>query len=159
MATRAQVASYASKHPCLEVDVDALMSGAPVRDAAQAFAAEHNDAVPLIYSSSDPAKVRAVQDRWGAARTAEAIEQLFAGLAAWAVSAGFERIVAAGGETSGAVVGGLGLHALDLGPEIAPGVPALSAAGRPLALALKSGNFGDDMFLEKAVRMLGGGDG
>jgi len=63
----------------------------------------------------------------------------------------------AGGETSGAVVTGLGLRALEIGPEIDPGVPAMRASGRDLALALKSGNFGAPDFFEKAVRMLGTG--
>ena len=45
-----------------------------------------------------------------------------------------------------------------LGPEIDPGVPALSTtlpSGARLALALKSGNFGAVDFLQRAVRVLG----
>jgi len=65
------------------------------------------------------------------------------------------RLVVAGGETSGSVVAGLGLDAVAIGPEIDPGVPALAAAGRrPIALALKSGNFGAEDFFSKALRML-----
>jgi 3-dehydrotetronate 4-kinase len=52
-------------------------------------------------------------------------------------------------------VEGLGLSALAIGPEIAPGVPALKAADRPLRLALKSGNFGGPDFFAKALRVLG----
>ena len=63
------------------------------------------------------------------------------------------RLITAGGETSGAVVEGLGLTDLAIGPEIDPGVPALRA--RPdLVVALKSGNFGAEDFFEKADRML-----
>jgi uncharacterized protein YgbK (DUF1537 family) len=65
--------------------------------------------------------------------------------------------VVAGGETSGAVVCALGVDALEIGPEIDPGVPALfSRDGKGLGLALKSGNFGADDFFTKAFRVLGG---
>lgn len=51
----------------------------------------------------------------------------------------------------------LGLDALAIGPEIDPGVPALSTlAEPPLALALKSGNFGAPDFFEKALLRLEG---
>ena len=65
--------------------------------------------------------------------------------------------MSAGGETSGAVVRGLGCEALEVGPEIDPGVPAMRVTGRDMAIALKSGNFGSVDFFEKAVRMLGAG--
>ena len=60
------------------------------------------------------------------------------------------RVVVAGGETAGAVVDALGIRALAVGREIAPGVPWMTSLGDPpLALALKSGNFGGpDFFLE-----------
>ena len=78
-------------------------------------------------------------------------------LTAAAVARGFARIVAAGGETSGAVAGALGKVAFAIGPEIDPGVPALATAGEPrLALALKSGNFGGDDFLARALARAGG---
>jgi uncharacterized protein YgbK (DUF1537 family) len=66
------------------------------------------------------------------------------------VAAGAVRLVVAGGETAGAVVGALGIRALATGEEIAPGVPWMqSLDDLPLALALKSGNFGGpDFFLD-----------
>ncbi len=61
----------------------------------------------------------------------------------------------AGGETSGAVVKRLGIRTLRIGPVIDPGVPwTCSIDGRPLALALKSGNFGSGDFFEKALASL-----
>ena len=39
------------------------------------------DGVPVLYSSSDPDAVRAVQERYGRERAAEAFEQLFADVA------------------------------------------------------------------------------
>ena len=99
----------------------------------------------------------AAQARHGRERLAEGYEGIFARLTAAAVAQGFTRIVAAGGETSGAVAGALGKVAFEIGPEIDPGVPALATAGEPrLALALKSGNFGGDDFLARAMRVLEG---
>ena len=55
------------------------------------------------------------------------------------------------------MAGALGKVAFEIGPEIDPGVPALATAGEPrLALALKSGNFGGDDFLARALRVLEG---
>jgi len=61
------------------------------------------------------------------------------------------RLVVAGGETSGAVVQALGVRQLRIGGTIDPGVPWTQAEGRPLLLALKSGNFGGIHFFEKAL--------
>ena len=65
------------------------------------------------------------------------------------------RLVVAGGETAGAVVGRLGIGGLRIGPEIDPGVPWTTSLGAPpLALALKSGNFGAPDFFLKSFEAL-----
>jgi uncharacterized protein YgbK (DUF1537 family) len=57
----------------------------------------------------------------------------------------------AGGETSGAVVTALGVDQLRIGKLIDPGVSwAVSVGDKPVALALKSGNFGSIDFFSKA---------
>lgn len=62
-----------------------------------------------------------------------------------------ERIIVAGGETSGAVVSALDIPAARIVSSIAPGVPALLAMHpKPLGLALKSGNFGGPNFFTQA---------
>jgi uncharacterized protein YgbK (DUF1537 family) len=61
----------------------------------------------------------------------------------------------AGGETAGAVVGALGIRILRIGPQIDPGVPwTESLEDMPIALALKSGNFGSSDFFYKALAQL-----
>lgn len=155
MATREQVVRYAADHPALEIDVSRLIRGEPVLAEARAFARAYAEAAPLIYSSADPAAVRSVQTAAGGSDAAAAVEILMGRLAADAVARGVERLVVAGGETSGAVVEALGVSAMELGPEIDPGVPVLRVRGRRLALALKSGNFGTPEFLAKAVVRLG----
>ena len=151
-ATRAQVARHAERHPAREVTAEAVMAGEATAGALASWAAAQ-EGLPLIYSSADPAAVRAAQERHGRAAVAGAIEALFAETARALVDAGVTRLVTAGGETSGAVVGGLGLDRLEIGPEVDPGVPVMRA-GPDLAVALKSGNFGAPDFFEKAARAM-----
>lgn len=99
------------------------------------------DAV-LVYSSA-PAGARS--------GSPEAIERAFGALAQL-LAGSCGRLVVAGGETSGAVVEALGIRAVAIGAAIDPGVPALrTVSGPPLALALKSGNFGSTNFFRKAA--------
>lgn len=154
-ATRRQVERHRQTHPAFEVTADAVMDGSVDVEALVEFVDMHRDAVPLVYSSADPATVKAAQARHGSERLAQAIETLFSDLAGALATRGFTRIVSAGGETSGAVVHGLGIDALQIGPEIDPGVPAMRVTGKPLAVALKSGNFGADDFFDRAVAALG----
>jgi uncharacterized protein YgbK (DUF1537 family) len=153
-ATRRQVALHAQSHPSREIEAADVIEGrvAPRAIAKWALVAE---GVPLVYSSADPEVVRAVQGKFGRQRTAEALEEFFAETARQLVAMGVTCILTAGGETSGAVVEGLELGSLEIGPEIDPGVPAMRA--RPdLALALKSGNFGSPEFFAKAADVLAG---
>jgi uncharacterized protein YgbK (DUF1537 family) len=79
------------------------------------------------------------------------VEACLARIAQGLVDAGVRRLVVAGGETSGAVVQALGVYRLRIGAAIDPGVPWTQAEGRPLLLALKSGNFGSIDFFSKAL--------
>jgi uncharacterized protein YgbK (DUF1537 family) len=110
----------------------------------------------LVTSTAEPEAVRAVQERYGRDEAGAMVERLLGEVAQGLAGAGVTRFVVAGGETSGAVVGALGVSMLEIGPEIDPGVPwTRSASGPPLALALKSGNFGAGDFFTKALAMLG----
>lgn len=153
-ATRGQVARYRNHAPSREIAAGAVVDGSATAEEVAAWV-QAQEAPPLVYSSADPETVRAAQDAFGAARVAGAIEGFFASLAARLRDAGTRRFVVAGGETSGAVVAGLEARALAIGPRLAAGVPALRVDGtRPMALALKSGNFGGaDFFAEALARM------
>ncbi|MEO0976613.1 MAG: 3-oxo-tetronate kinase [Pseudomonadota bacterium] len=154
VATRAQVARHATRYPAREIAAADVIDGrlAPRDIADWLLAAE---GLPLAYSSADPEDVARVQDRYGRGRSSAALERFFAETARLAVEGGASRIITAGGETSGAVVEGLGLDSFEIGPEIDPGVPALRAR-KDLVVALKSGNFGSEDFFEKADRLLAG---
>ncbi len=154
-ATRGQVETYAAKAASREVTAETVMSGAATVETLAEWALSQ-PGVPMIYSSADPAVVRAAQDQFGREAVAGRIETLFSDLAAHLADRGVQRIVVAGGETSGAVVSGLGATRLAIGPRIAAGVPLVRAEGRELALALKSGNFGGPDFFEQALRQMEG---
>ena len=114
------------------------------------------EAAPLIYATADPASVRATQESLGAARAGEIVEEALAACALAARDMGRRRFVIAGGESSGAVTQALGVSRLDIGREIAPGVPWCFAesGGDSIALTLKSGNFGAESFFTDALDML-----
>ena len=155
-ATREQVAAHAGRHPAREVTAEEIIEVRVTPGEIIDWALRAGN-LPLVYSSADPDVVAEVQRRFGRETSAAAIEAFFAETARQAVAAGVARIITAGGETSGAVVEGLGLGVLKIGPEIDPGVPALRA-GTDLVVALKSGNFGAPDFFEKADRVLAGGE-
>lgn len=157
-ATNAQVAEWKSKHPAYRIDPLALVRGEAVTAQALAFADAYIEQEPvLIYATATPDEVRTVQKELGVAKAGHLVEQALGGIARGLRERGVHRFVVAGGETSGAVVQALGVRALRIGPQIDPGIPATAALdGQPLALALKSGNFGSVDFFEKALRFLGG---
>ncbi|RFB70989.1 MULTISPECIES: 3-oxo-tetronate kinase [unclassified Herbaspirillum] len=157
-ATNAQVAEWAAKHPAYRIDPLALARGEAVVAQALAFADEHINKEPvLIYATATPDEVKAVQKELGVAKAGHLVEQALADIAKGLRERGVRRFVVAGGETSGAVVQALDVRALRIGPQIDPGVPATATLDdEPLALALKSGNFGSVDFFEKALRFLGG---
>ncbi|MEM8664734.1 MAG: nucleotide-binding domain containing protein, partial [Pseudomonadota bacterium] len=151
-ATRGQVAHHRQSHPQRKIDTDALMAGT-LQASALADWAMAQEGLPLIYSSDDPAAVEAAQKKHGAHEVASRLEAFFGDIAKALVSRGAERLIIAGGETSGAVVTALSLEALEIGPKIDPGVPAVRSGA--LVLALKSGNFGAEDFFEKAMTVMG----
>ena len=156
-ATLAQVERMRARHPSLMLDplVLAERGEAAISDAL-AWAAASLEAGPvLIYASAPPKTVRAAQAKLGRDRAGALVEQALASLARGLVKAGVRRLVVAGGESSGAVVQALGVRALRIGPQIDPGIPATLSLGEPpLALALKSGNFGGEDFFLKAIERL-----
>ena len=157
-ATNGQVAAWLEAgRPALRLDPLALARGDDSIDAALAWAREQGQAV-LIYATSPADEVKAIQRELGVARAGELVERALGLIARGLFDQGVRRLVVAGGETSGAVVQALGVQRLRIGAQIDPGVPATlgQVAGEPLALALKSGNFGSRDFFAKALRQLAG---
>ena len=155
-ATREQIDTHIDAgEPALKTEVGKLLAGAQTVASVLDWV-ERQSGLPLVYSSATPGEVADAQKRYGRERSTDVLEAFFGELAAAAVELGYRRLVSAGGETSGAVVKALGMSALEIGPEISPGVPALRVANKDLALALKSGNFGSRDFFSRAAHMLEG---
>lgn len=144
-------------HPAIAIDPLEL-AAAPGEAVARLIdwaRARVSNGPVLVYASAPPGSVAAIQARLGRDRAGQLIEEAMAAIAKGLAAAGVRRFVVAGGETSGAVVSALGIEAMEIGPQIAPGVPATLSYGTPrLALALKSGNFGGPDFFAKALAML-----
>jgi uncharacterized protein YgbK (DUF1537 family) len=157
-ATNGQVAAWLEAgRPAYRIKPLALAAGEPVVAEALAFARDAGETV-LIYATSAPDEVKAVQAELGVERAGAMVEQALGQIAAGLRDAGVRRFVVAGGETSGAVVQALNVQLLQIGAQIDPGVPAtISSTAEPLALALKSGNFGGRDFFAKALKQLAGG--
>jgi uncharacterized protein YgbK (DUF1537 family) len=157
-ATNQQVNWMKQRCPAWKIDVPAIID-----DSSQAlgdvlsWAKQTDPAEPvLVYSTAAPDEVSQLQDQFGRDAVAHVIEDFHASIAAAMVAdLGVRRLVLAGGETSGAVTTRLGVRALRIGPEISAGVPwTISIGETPLALALKSGNFGGEDFFESALETL-----
>ena len=157
-ATQGQVALMKMQRPAFQVDAMDLARGKDVVGEGLAWADRHLASGPvLVYATESPETVRAVQAQLGTERASELVEDALARITVGLVQRGVRRLIVAGGETSGAVVKALGVDGLRIGPEIDPGVPWTSSLDdtRPLALALKSGNFGAPDFFVRAWSCLG----
>jgi 3-dehydrotetronate 4-kinase len=152
-ATRMQVDDFRGTR----IDIDPLLVAADETAAAAVLAARLAEAFAsapdspvLVSATADPARVQRVHDALGVERSAALVEDALAGAARFAVDELMaSHIVVAGGETSGAVVAALDVTRLHLGRQAAPGVPWSIGVGSrmPVALLLKSGNFGSaDLF-------------
>jgi uncharacterized protein YgbK (DUF1537 family) len=158
-ATLMQLGVARDSVPVLDLDPIATPDAAQLSAGALEWASGRIGAGPIVIAASAPPdKVAALQARLGRDAAGTLLEETMARIAEGLVSRGVRRLVVAGGETSGAVVGRLRVKSLRIGPEIDPGVPWTFAegAGETLLLALKSGNFGARDFFLKAFQMLEG---
>ena len=155
--TNAQVAAYRSNAPSFRLDPVTLAESG-VAPAIDWLNGQADGTAPLIYATAQPDEVQHAQATLGAERAGQLVEDALAELALAAFGSGVRRFVVAGGETSGAVARSLGLTRLDIGAEIAPGVPWTFAAvdGEDVAVTLKSGNFGTRDFFTIALARLEG---
>ena len=147
-ATLEQVARARARYPAFRLDPAATPDPGDLQAKAVNWLVQHLDrGTVLVYASAPPSERSP-----DGGQAAQAIEQAMAGLARAAVGRGVRRIVVAGGETSGAVVDGLGIDRVEVAREEDAGVPWLVTTDQPpLALLLKSGNFGRPDLLVRAA--------
>ncbi|MDT0176003.1 four-carbon acid sugar kinase family protein [Enterobacter sp. BRE11] len=151
--TNRQVSAYRQLAPSHEVEVTRCLENAEAYAQALCdWVVAHSDQplAPLLYATADAQQLQKIQQQYGAQRSSEAVEQLFAAVTRELSARGWQRFIVAGGETSGVVAQSLGVTGFHIGPTISPGVPWVRDIYQPLSLALKSGNFGDEAFFRRA---------
>ena len=156
-ATRGQVAHMINAGcPVFIIDPLAAAAGQNVAAEALTWASDKLGGQPILFSATAPPEsVAEVQQKLGRERAGALVEGIMAEIARGLVERGVRRLVVAGGETAGAVVQALGVTGLRIGRQIDPGVPwTVSLGDPPLALALKSGNFGAPDFFSRAFTAL-----
>lgn len=151
--TQMQVAAYLKSAQGYRLDPMELAKTG-LKPALGWLKSQPTDSAKIIYATAPPDQVRAAQQAFGVGAASTLIEDALAGLAQAAQAMGIRRFVVAGGETSGAITKALGIRQMTIGREIAPGVPWIycTSGGHPLALALKSGNFGEVDFFTHALQ-------
>ena len=165
LATNAQVQAFINTGlPALAIDPLRVASGIDVASEALAWAAPLLQSSPvLVYSTAENAAVKAVQHQLGVEAAGTLVERTLAAIAKGLVALGVRQLIVAGGETSGACVQALGITQMQIGPQIAPGVPwtycelspsALASSKSGMHITLKSGNFGGNDFFNDAFKML-----
>ena len=154
LATNVQVQAFiATGRPALAIDPLRMASGIDVTAEALAWAAPLLQAGSvLVYSTAESAAIKAVQRKLGVEEAGVLVEGTLAAIAKGLVALGVRQLIVAGGETSGACVQALGITQMQIGPQIAPGVPWCFASG--IHITLKSGNFGANDFFTDAFKML-----
>ncbi len=156
-ATLGQIENFRSAgRPAHRIDVRALCHGRDEVSRALSWARGQLGAQPILISASEsPTEVAEVQRSFGREKAGTMVEEAMAAIGLGLYQEGVRRFVLAGGETAGAVVKALKVRGLRIGPTIDPGVPwTASLDESPLALALKSGNFGAVDFFTKAFAKL-----
>lgn len=153
--TREQVARWRQTRPAFWLDPVATPDSTALAEAALSwFDGVRDEGAPLIYSTAEPETLHRAQETLGTARAAAIVETALGLVAIGLVRRGVDRLIVAGGETSGEVVRALGIGHGRVGAEAAPGVPWIFAESpTPLAVLLKSGNYGDADLLARAAEV------
>ncbi|MFD4638165.1 3-oxo-tetronate kinase [Lentzea sp. NPDC058436] len=151
-ATLAQLDQALARFPGHRLDPVRTSDPEDLVQEAFAWLDEHfGDGPVVLYSSASPDQRAAARAAMGP-HTSELLEQALGRVAERAVKLGARRVVVAGGETSGAVTTALGVEQVLVGDEADRGVPwCLTTGDDPLALLLKSGNFGGPDLLVRAA--------
>lgn len=154
--TQKQVARFKENNLSKKISPLDIASGATVLEDYLSWFDEHRaTGTVMFYATDTPENIKNIQAVLGVEKASDIVETFMADLVAALDNRGVTKFVIAGGETSGAVIKALKPTMLKIGASIAPGVPLAEMTGdTPKLVALKSGNFGDENFFEKALEMM-----
>lgn len=156
-ATLNQIGMYQKAgHPSYKIDPKALWEGRLTVEEILDYVRRFPQEYVLVYSSDAAENVRETQ-KLGREQIAALLENTMSCIAQRLVAEGYRHVIVAGGETSGAVTKKLGYHAFQIGKSVAPGVPLMiPVEDKDIRLVLKSGNFGQPDFFERAIAIAKG---
>ena len=138
--------------PAVRIDPELLLSDPGALSEWKRTVSENRGSL-LLHSL--PEEGRSKESRYTQEQLSAALDHAFEELSRTALASGTRRLLAAGGETSGAVCRALTNRFFYIGKSLAPGVPLLFPDDLPeLHLALKSGNFGGEDFFVFCEREL-----
>lgn len=155
-ATRLQVSHYKSQGGnYYEIDplalIDGKQSSETIWNELKGLVKHQKDF--LIYSAHEPDAIKKAQ-AYGKIEVGDLIEKLLSDIAELSFEAGYNRIIVAGGETSGAITQRLDFANYAIEESVAPGVPIMvPLQNKKIRLVLKSGNFGEEDFFERAIEL------
>ena len=155
--TNKQVAFYKQKASSKKVDIKELMKYQnnieQLVDTYYDFILTHinEPLAPLVYATDDGDSLKKVLKNYGN-EVSSNIEKLFFNLAKKLKVNGVNKFIVAGGETSGTITQALDINGFYIGPSISPGVPWVKSLDGQVSLTLKSGNFGQEDFFERAQK-------
>ncbi|HCE1504850.1 TPA: four-carbon acid sugar kinase family protein [Vibrio parahaemolyticus] len=154
--TNLQVGAYQDKAPAYAIEAERCLTDDRYAQQVSEWVMGQQglEYAPMVYATANVEKMKQIQQQYGAEKASAAVEDFFAQLTEILSERGIRNFIVAGGETSGVVTQHLSLDALNIGKEIAPGVPWVFSLDGHFALALKSGNFGSEQFFSQAQEML-----
>ncbi|EMK6670752.1 four-carbon acid sugar kinase family protein [Vibrio fluvialis] len=153
--TNLQVAAYQNKAPAYSIEAERCLTDDCYAQQVSEWVMDQQglEYAPMVYATASVEKLKQIQQQYGAEKASAAVEAFFAKLTEILSERGIRNFIVAGGETSGVVTQHLRLAALNIGKEIAPGVPWVFSLDGHFALVLKSGNFGSEQFFSQAQEM------
>ncbi|SFE68640.1 3-oxo-tetronate kinase [Succiniclasticum ruminis] len=142
----------------LKIDPGAVRCGQQTLEGIKEFLELHKGTPVLFYSSETPEYLESIR-KTHLQEYSSIVEKTMSDIAVIATQKQYTRFVVAGGETSGAVIKALGYDVFWIGPSISPGVPVMIPCKNPsVRIILKSGNFGEEDFFEKALFLTDGSE-
>ncbi len=161
-ATARQLARFADEHPVLRIDVAAVHSVDDEARRAIEWAREHSTGGPVgIATTAAPDEVARIKRAVGDDRASEIATAVMQRVASLLSGEGFRRIVVAGGETTGAVLDGLGVDCFEVTPfDDLGGGFCHATSPEPISILCKAGAMGDaGLILRGFDRMRAAEDG
>ena len=163
--SRSQVEYLRQKgYPVFEFHTDLIFSGKKLEAAVEELTGQLQKAMArtgccLLHTSNSKEAVESTKRmgqelRMSDEEVGKRISHTMCGITADVLrKSGCRRLVVAGGDTSAAVTEQLKIFRMDIGEEIEAGVPVMKGKTLlgELELVLKSGSFGSEAFLEKAI--------